>query len=128
MNKTPTSFSAALILILLNALIWLAFGSIVAAGVHPSIPNTNLIRWTMSTPAFLTAGALIALCFFLKRRYRLAYYLAVALLVVISCMFVFDQFGLSDLIALILTLTPLVLLIKSRAWYLRLSPGSTKQV
>jgi len=119
MMKTPTSVYAALGFILLNVLVWLAFSIIVATGVHPSIPEGNQIKWVMIILAFLTAGVLSILWFFLKRHSKVAYYLTLALLLVLSLLTVADDFGLSDLIYLIIAIVPLALLIKDRAWYLQ---------
>jgi peptidoglycan/LPS O-acetylase OafA/YrhL len=119
MTKTPASVFATFIFLLLNALVWLAFAIIVATGLHPSIPQDNLVKWTMVILAFLVAGVLSILCFFLRKRSKVAYYLTLALLLVISLLTVFDEFGLSDLIYLIIAVVPLVLLIKDRAWYLQ---------
>jgi peptidoglycan/LPS O-acetylase OafA/YrhL len=119
MIKTPASVSATFVFLLLNALIWLAFAIIVAAGLHPSIPKENLVRWTMAILAFLVAGVLSILWFFLRKRSKVAYYLTLVLLLFISLLTVFDEFGLSDLIYLIIAIVPLVLLIKDQAWYLQ---------
>jgi hypothetical protein len=119
MTKMPASVSAALVLLLLNALVWLAFAVIVAAGVHPSIPGGDQVRWTMAILSLLTAGVLSGLCVFLRKRNRVAYYLTLGLLLVTSFLTVTDQFGLSDLIVLAIMVVPLGLLIKDRAWYLQ---------
>ena len=124
MTKRPSTVPAALFLLLLNALVWLVFGIIVAAGLHPSMPESDVVRWTMAVLAFLTTGVLLGLRVFLRRRSRIAYYLTIGLLVVLSTLTVTDEFGLSDLIVLIIIAAPLLLLIKDRAWYLRRSPGS----
>jgi predicted membrane channel-forming protein YqfA (hemolysin III family) len=78
----------------------------------------------MAILALLTTGLLMGLWLFLRRRSRLAYYLALGLLAVISLLTITDEFGLSDLIVLIITVAPLMLLIKDRAWYLQRAPGS----
>ena len=124
MTKPPSTVPAAHFLLLLNALVWLVFGIIVAAGLHPSMPESDVFRWIMAVLALLTTGVLLGLRVFLRRRSRIAYYLTVGLLVVLSTLTVTDEFGLSDLIVLIIIAAPLVLLIKDRAWYLRRSPGS----
>ena len=124
MTKTPVSVSTALDLLLLNALLYLAFTIIVAVGAHPSFQEIDLLRWTIATLSILTSGLLIGLLVSLRRRSALAYYLTLGLLFGISLLILADQFGLPDLIVLIITVVPLVLLIKDRAWYLRRSPGA----
>jgi hypothetical protein len=124
MTKPPVSVAAALLLLLLNALVWLAFAVLVAAGAHPSIPHTDLVKWTMAVLAFLNAVVLMGLCGLLRRGNHVAYYLTLGLLVVLSLLTVADQFGISDLIVLILLGVPLVLLVKDRAWYLQPTSGT----
>jgi len=55
----------------------------------------------------------------LKRRSRLGYILTVALLAVMILASLLDDFGLADLLFVLVTLMPLALLIKDRAWYVR---------
>lgn len=118
MTQAPRSFSAAVILVIVNALIWLVFATIVAAGLHPAIPDSGLVRGVMAILAFLTSGALLVLSILLRRRNTIAFYITLALLLLISFLTVTDEFGIYDLIVLIITLIPLVLLIKNRAWCL----------
>jgi hypothetical protein len=118
MNRLPRSVLLAFLLILLNALIWLLFGLAVAAGAIPSIPAAGGMRWIMAALALGSAAFLVGIVFFLRRHSRLAYYLALGLLAVISVLALTDQIGLLDLAALLISLVPLVLLLKDRAWYL----------
>jgi amino acid permease len=72
--------------------------------------------------ALLVAAALVGLAVWLGRRSRAAFSFAVVLLAAMILASIFDQFGLADLAFVIATLIPLILLIRDRAWYLRL-PG-----
>ncbi len=119
MTKKPATVSVALLLLLLNALVWLAFAIIVASGAHPSMHVGDQVRWIMAILALLVAGVLLGLCIFIRRNNRIAYYLTLALLLVTSFLTITDQFGLSDLIVLAVMVIPLGLLIKDRAWYLQ---------
>ena len=47
MNRLPTSVSATLILIILNAAFWLVFAFLVVFGAIPSIPTDGVIKWVM---------------------------------------------------------------------------------
>jgi len=127
MTKPPSTVTAAHFLLLLNALVWLVFGIIVAAGLHPSMPESDVFRWTMAVLALLTTSVLLGLWVFLRRRSGIAYYLTIGLLVVLSILTVTDEFGLPDLMVLIIIAAPLVLLIKDRAWYLRRNPGNPEE-
>jgi len=118
MTQAPRSFSAAVILVLVNALIWLGFAIIVTTGLHPAIPDSGLVRGVMGILAFLTSGALLILSILLRRRNTIAFYITLALLLIISVFTVTDEFGIYDLIVLIITLIPLVLIIKNRTWCL----------
>ncbi len=117
MTNRPISVNTTFILIVLNAFIWLAFGVIVAAGLHPAMPDTPSIKWGMAILALLCSASLLGLLVFLARRRRIAYSLMVALLALISAATIADDFGLADLVVLALTVAPIVLLVKDRAWY-----------
>lgn len=119
--RRPASVTAALILILVNALIWLAFGIVVASGAHPALLQEALLRWAMAAAAVACAIGLAALAFFLARRSKIAYYSSVGLLAAVAALTVMDEFGLADLPGLLVTLAALALLASSRHWYLRAS-------
>lgn len=119
MTLRPLSITITLALILLNGLVWLVFGTIVAAGLHPTLPDSRLMQWTMAILAFVTAGVLIALSIFLHRKSSVAYALTLALLILIAMFTALDEVGWADLIVLGIDVVPIVLLIRDRAWYLR---------
>lgn len=98
---------------------WLIFGGIIAANAHPSLATPPLLKGVMAFLSFCIAGFLVGLFFLLVKRNRIAYFLALGLLAVISVLSLFDQFGLSDLIILAINIVPIVLLIKDRDWYLQ---------
>jgi hypothetical protein len=123
MNTRPYSVSAVLTLIAVNILIWFVFGVIVAANIHPALPNSVLIRGIMAFLSFATAGVLFILLVLLARQNRLAYFLTLGLLVAISVLTIFDDFGMADLVVLIFNIAPATLLIKDRAWYLHAKPN-----
>lgn len=124
MEKPPAAFRAARILILVCAAIWLIFAGIVVSGSHPSYSGGDPFRWIMSGLAFLAGLALLTFYFFLGRRNRLVYVLGVAFLFLILVLTVTDQVGWVDLAVLIVTLTPIVLLLVVRKWYFRRAPES----
>lgn len=118
MTKTPSTFSAALLLILLNALFWLGFAVMLATGIHPSPPQSKPLLWVMAGLAVLAAIVLIFLCYFLRKRNKFAFYLTLAILGTLILLSLTDDFGFSDLVYLILTSLPFTLLIANRKWYL----------
>lgn len=122
MKNLPRSVSLALWLILLNAAFWFIYAVLVASGVAGVFPLENVVKWVMVGLALGCAVALISATFFLLRRSRLAFYAAVVLLALIAVLSVTDDFGLPDLVSLLLSLIPLGLLFKDRTWYLQ--PGA----
>jgi hypothetical protein len=116
--RRPPTVTACLILMFLSALTWLALGIIIAAGLHPAIPESPA-KAGMASGSVAAAGTLAGLAILLARRFGHAYYLSLAALAVSSLAIVFDDVGWVDLIALVLNLVPLFLLIKDRAWYLK---------
>ncbi len=117
MTQQPLSFSVAVVLVFVNAIIWLVFATSLAGPWHPAMPEGGVIRGVMAILGYLTAGVLIVLAILLVRRSRIAYYLTLSLLVVITIAIVVDQFGIPDLVVLIITVIPFPLLIKDRRWY-----------
>ena len=118
MKTRPRIVSAALLLILVDGLGWLAFALIVAFGLHRGLPHNELVRWIVALLAFASALALPGLAFLLARRVRFAFYLTVALLGLIAVLSITDEVGLPDLIVLLLTVAPLALLLAARGWFL----------
>jgi hypothetical protein len=121
MSKTPLSFIVALILTFLNALIWFAFALIIALGIQPSLPNVPFIRWSMTALSFLAGVVLLSLTILLMKRKHLAFSLMFTALIIESILLIFDDFGLSDMIFLTITLFPIVLLFLNRHWYFKQS-------
>jgi len=125
MSKPPVLASAGLLLLRINALLWLAFGALTASGAHSGIPNTPLIRWGMASLAIGGGLLLLTLAYFLRRHSRVAYVGTLALLAFIAISLLADQFGLPDLAVLILTAAPILLLASARDWFLEPSaPGA----
>ncbi len=119
MIKHSPSISITIVFIYLNALVWLAFGVIVAFDAHPSIPNYPLLISGMAILAILIACIFLVLGIYVTKRNRIAFFLTVGLLVLTSLLTILDDFGLIDLAFLIINMIPLILLIKDRAWYLQ---------
>ena len=119
MANTPSTVRYTRLLILLNALLWLAFGLVTAVGAHPSYPEPGTLRWAMAISALLAAAFLGTIVGPAARRNRIAYWAVVFVLAAISVAAIFDQFGVADLAFEIITLLPLALLIRDRNWYLQ---------
>ena len=115
--RPPTSVSVTLALLLLNAAIWLLFALLGAIGW---IPVSGVMRWAMVVLALGSCAVLAGMAFFLWKRSRPAFYLSTASLAAVAVLSIADQFGLPDLFTLLISLAALVLLLKDRAWYLRM--------
>lgn len=123
MTAPPSTVRTTRLLVLLNALLWLVFGVITVAGAHPSYREAGLLRWVMAASGLLAAIVLAVLSELLRGRPSVGYRLTVPLLAVIILASFLDEFGLADLIFVLVTLLPLALLLKNRAWYLRPASG-----
>ncbi|HCE18467.1 MAG TPA: hypothetical protein DEQ80_11455 [Anaerolinea thermolimosa] len=117
MKARPATIPLGLTLLVMDSLIWLILGVLIATGLHPSLPDPLWIRVAMVILSWMAAAALLAAYLGLTRHMRLAYPWAILSLAIASLTIIFDDFGLSDLIVLILHLMPLALLIKDHAWY-----------
>jgi lysylphosphatidylglycerol synthetase-like protein (DUF2156 family) len=117
-----------MIFTLLNALVWLVFGVIIAANAHPALPNLPLLKGVMAFLSFTVAVILLGVFFFLVKRNRIAYFIALGVLIATSLLTILDQFGLADLIFLIINIVPILLLIKDRAWYLQIKPHAGRSL
>jgi hypothetical protein len=121
-NNRPFSVTLTWIFIILNAIIWLALGSIIAINAHPALPVPSLLKGIMAFLSISMAGILGILFVFFRKRNRIVYYLTIAFFVAVSLLTIFDDVGFSDIFVLVLNLIPIVLLIKDRNWYLKLEP------
>jgi hypothetical protein len=116
--RRPITFTISLVCILLNALVWLGLGAIIALNAHPAIPDLPYIKPFMIIASFGIAVVLFGLFFFLYKLNRWAFIPALTVLGASVLLNIFDQLGWSDLIVIALNLIPFILLIKDRAWYL----------
>ncbi|PKO05030.1 MAG: hypothetical protein CVU41_14055 [Chloroflexi bacterium HGW-Chloroflexi-3] len=105
--------------VLLNTIIWLAFSIIVATGIHPALPDSELYKWFLAISAFISAAFLLLLYFLLKKRTKIAFFLAITFLFFIAVLTVIDDLGWIGFIVLYITLFPMILLIKNRKWFLK---------
>jgi len=122
-NRNPVSVKVALILINLVGGVWLVFAILVAFDIHPSFPIPGMWRWVY---AALSAGVFLVLAgmsYFLHRRSRFAFYLAVVSLGVLAFATILDQLGWVDFAIVLANLTALGLLINDRRWYLGAEAG-----
>ena len=127
MTHRPLSVTVTLALILLDAALWLAFGLIVAVGLHPALPDNLVYKIVLSLASFGAALVLAGLSVLLTRHNRAGYVLTLAFLGAAALAFFLDDVGWVDLAFLAVTLLPAALLLKDRNWYLHphlISTGS----
>jgi hypothetical protein len=118
MARRPLSVTVTSIFILLNMLIWLALGVIIAAQLHPALSVPPAARGIMTFLSIALAAILLGLFIFLFRGNRAAYFLTLAFFAFTAILTIFDDVGPSDLVVLAINIIPLLLLIKDRAFYL----------
>jgi len=126
MTAESNTLRIAVLLVRINALLWLAFAILTAAGANPGIPDTPLVRWGLALLAGVGGLALLLLAVLLRRRSRVGYFGTLALLTAIALSLLADQFGLADLIVLAVTAAPMILLIKVRDEFLKHGADATQ--
>lgn len=124
MTRTPSTFSAALLLILLNALFWLGYAVILLTGIHPAPPPSQPLLRVIACLAIMASVVLIALCLFLRKRNKIAFYFSLAVLGTLVILSLTDELGAADLVYIILTLIPLMLLLANRKWYFEMNSAN----
>jgi chromate transport protein ChrA len=122
MTKRPLTFTITLVVIILNALIWLLLGIIIAVDALPGIPDLAQMKGILASISISIAVILLGLTFFLFKRSRTAFYLTLLFFGITSLLTIFDDVGLPDVVFLIISLIPIFLLLKDRAWYLQINP------
>lgn len=120
-NPEPVTVRITFSLIFMVALVWVLFGVIVVARLHPALPDLPIIRWGIGLTAVLAGALLAVLDILLFRRNPVAYWALVVGLIILALANLLDQFGWIDLLIMALTLIPVALLIRDRKWYLKLS-------
>jgi hypothetical protein len=113
----PGTVRAALLFLAFDSLMWLGFGIFAALGGIVSFPP-GPARWVIGGLAVAAAAALAVTALLLRRRIRVAYFFAVLVLAAIAVLSLTDQVGVLDVASLLVSLIPLILLLKDRAWYL----------
>ena len=118
MKKKRTTLKITRLLLITDVLIWLSFSLVIAFGLHPAIPEGPLYRWGTAALALLTGLGITGLYLFLLKGFKPAYYLLLVGILIISFLTITDEFGLPDMIVLIINVAAFVLLIKDRKTYL----------
>ena len=119
MRQTPKHLRITQYLILLNGAIWAGFAIFTLLTRNDSHTGISTATWIMSTLALASALALAVVILLLRQHRRSGYYLGLILLTLIAILSITDQVGLLDVLSLLISLAPLILLIRDRKWYLQ---------
>lgn len=119
MQNTPKSVAVTIAFIALNSVFWLAYAIIIAFGSAALTTVPAIMKWGFIVLALGCSLLLAGVALFLVRRNRLAFYFGLLMLTLVAVLSITDQFGWLDLFSLLISLIPLVLLLKDRDWYLQ---------
>ena len=128
MTNRPLSVNISLLFVLLNAVIWLVLGFLIAVNRIPGLPDVLAMKIVLAIISLAFAAVLFGLVFLIQRHSRVAYLLALIIFILTCLLTIIDDFGLSDLVVLVLNIIPIILLIKDRKWYLQSNPPPEKLV
>jgi uncharacterized membrane protein (DUF2068 family) len=110
-SKAPTSVIVARAMFFLNAAIWILFSILTLRRTHGST------AWIVAILMAGNAGAMLLAGWGIGKRQKWFYYLGIAVLAVNIVLTVTDEFGLFDLITLLIDVILLVLLLATRSRY-----------
>ena len=118
--QIPPVVKAARVLFVLNALIWLAIGiaSLLRMGTAQQ-PAPPVVLLVVALLMFANAAAMLLVAAGLTRRRQLFFWLGIAVLLVNVLLTFTDQFGILDLVTLLIDLALFGLLVASRSFYLQ---------
>jgi hypothetical protein len=104
--------------IILNIGIWISLGIIIAFNLHPGMPNQPIVKWTMAILFMIAGIILIVLYVYLLKRNRIAYILLIIYFSFSAMLILFDDIGWIDIIALLISIIPIVLLLRNHKYYI----------
>ena len=117
-DQAPASVKAAQALFILMGLIWFIFGVATLVGMGSSSTNPTITLWIVALLMFGNAGALLFSGWGIGRQNKLFFCLGILVLAINIFLTVTDEFGIFDLITLIIDLVLLILLFVTRSRYL----------
>jgi lysylphosphatidylglycerol synthetase-like protein (DUF2156 family) len=114
--RNPVRVAQALFF--LNAAIWCLFGVSSLVRMTGDHPDRTVTAWMVAMLMFGNAGAMLWSGVGIGKRQKRFYYLAVAVLIVNIVLTVTDEFGILDMVTLVIDVLLLGLLIVNRKRYL----------
>jgi hypothetical protein len=121
--KSPPVVMVCQILLILEGAIWLLLGAWYLALQFTEARVLSTSAWIVTGLMFVNALAMLSLAWGIGRRQRAYCYSALAVILVNILLSVTDEFGLYDLIILLLNLAILLLLFAGRSQYLPSNPA-----
>jgi len=116
-TKTFPAVKAAASLFWLNAAIWLIIGVVSLVRVGGSTTISKAIMLVIAVLMFANAAGMLWIGIGIARRRKLYFYLALGFLAINILLTFTDEFGILDLITLLIDIFLLGLLILSRSYY-----------
>lgn len=117
-DQTPTSVKAAQVLFFILGAVWILFGVASLIRLVNNSTNPTVTLWVVAILMFGNAGALLVIGWGIGKQKRLFFYLGIIVLAANIFLTVTDEFGIFDLITLIIDLVLLILLFVTRSRYL----------
>jgi hypothetical protein len=111
---TPVIVKVNLIVILVIGVAWLAYSVYLALGYDP----LGVYRWIMVSTAFLSGLVCFVFWYLLSKRSKPTWTLAVIIFSLMIIFRLFDQIGWVDILIMLVSAVPLVLLLMDRKWYI----------
>ncbi|MBE0688271.1 MAG: hypothetical protein IH585_19940 [Anaerolineaceae bacterium] len=112
-----TSYKIALFLIPLVAISLIIFSFTIILKVHPGMPESNVIRWSMAIVALVVAIVMFGLYVLMRKGNKTAYDMLIFILAISAFSLIFDDFGWIDLLFFGITLLPAIMLMYHRKYY-----------
>lgn len=115
----PFSVKLTQIIILVIGILWIGFSLFIALGLHPIYSRMGGFQWIMAGMSVVPGLVLLVLWFLLRKRWNPAWYMTVIALGLMTIANIFDQIGWVDVLVMLVSAVPFVLLIIDRKWYLK---------
>ena len=115
----PFSVKLTQIIILVIGILWIGFSIYIALGLHPTYSRMGGFQWIMAAMSVVPGLVFVVLWFLLRKHWKPAWYLTVIALGLMTVAIVFDQIGWVDVLVMLGSAVPFLLLIIDRKWYLK---------
>ncbi|MBA4385305.1 MAG: hypothetical protein C0410_11260 [Anaerolinea sp.] len=118
-KNPPVTVKVTPILILVIGIMWIGFSIFIALGLHPTYSRMGGFQWIIAGMSLVPGIIFVVLWVLLRKHWKPAWYLAVIALALMTLAGIFDQIGWVDVLVMLGSAIPLVLLFIDRKWYLK---------